>query len=270
MREVSRRGALATVLATATGVLVLSESADAQHPVTTPSGLKYIDTKVGTGPSPHTGQTCVMHYTGWLYEGRKKGAKFDSSVDRHEPFFVQDRHAPGHCRLGRRRRHHEGRRQAHADHSARSRLRRARRRRRHPAERDADVRRRAAGDQINGRLFARTVAILRHLGMHPFAIVAVGLAVASADGKEHRVENVPSRTHRPDAFEALQALGEGSHHRPASQAILAVPPQVSPTPAAPAVPNDAPSTAIAVAKPSPRQRIIMTPPLMSRRSTGQR
>ena len=27
-----------------------------------------------------------MHYTGWLYEGGKKGAKFDSSVDRHEPF----------------------------------------------------------------------------------------------------------------------------------------------------------------------------------------
>ena len=86
MREVSRRGALATVLATATGVLVLSEPADAQRPVTTPSGLKYIDTKVGTGPSPHTGQTCVMHYTGWLYENGQKGKKFDSSVDRNEPF----------------------------------------------------------------------------------------------------------------------------------------------------------------------------------------
>jgi len=28
----------------------------------------------------------VMHYTGWLYEGGKKGAKFDSSVDRGQPF----------------------------------------------------------------------------------------------------------------------------------------------------------------------------------------
>jgi FKBP-type peptidyl-prolyl cis-trans isomerase FkpA len=55
-------------------------------PVTTPSGLQIIDTKIGTGPSPHTGQICVMHYTGWLYENGKKGAKFDSSVDRGQPF----------------------------------------------------------------------------------------------------------------------------------------------------------------------------------------
>jgi len=64
----------------------LSESANAQQPVTTPSGLKYIDVKTGTGASPKTGQTCVMHYTGWLYENGKKGAKFDSSVDRGQPF----------------------------------------------------------------------------------------------------------------------------------------------------------------------------------------
>ena len=55
-------------------------------PVTTPSGLQIIDTKIGTGPSPRTGQTCIMHYTGWLYENGKKGKKFDSSVDRGEPF----------------------------------------------------------------------------------------------------------------------------------------------------------------------------------------
>ena len=87
MRAVSRRSALAAAFATATGVLVLSdESADAQHVVTTPSGLKYIDVKVGAGASPRTGQTCVMNYTGWLYNGGKKGAKFDSSLDRGEPF----------------------------------------------------------------------------------------------------------------------------------------------------------------------------------------
>jgi peptidylprolyl isomerase len=90
MREFSRRFALATTLAATTivftGVLALSESANAQQTVTTPSGLKYIDVKVGTGPSPKTGQTCVMHYTGWLYENGKKGAKFDSSVDRGQPF----------------------------------------------------------------------------------------------------------------------------------------------------------------------------------------
>jgi peptidylprolyl isomerase len=51
-----------------------------------PSGLQYEDVKVGTGASPKTGQTCVMHYTGWLWENGAKGAKFDSSVDRGTPF----------------------------------------------------------------------------------------------------------------------------------------------------------------------------------------
>src|ERR671928_97736 len=54
--------------------------------MTTPSGLQIIDTKEGTGPSPKPGQTWVMHYTGWLYENGQKGKKFDSSVDRNEPF----------------------------------------------------------------------------------------------------------------------------------------------------------------------------------------
>jgi peptidylprolyl isomerase len=53
---------------------------------TTPSGLQYEDTKEGTGASPKTGQTCVMHYTGWLSEKGAKGAKFDSSLDRGQPF----------------------------------------------------------------------------------------------------------------------------------------------------------------------------------------
>ena len=54
--------------------------------MTTPSGLKITDSKVGTGAQPKSGQTCVMHYTGWLYENGAKGAKFDSSVDRGQPF----------------------------------------------------------------------------------------------------------------------------------------------------------------------------------------
>ena len=52
----------------------------------TPSGLQYEDTKVGTGASPQKGQTCVMHYTGWLWENGAKGKKFDSSLDRGTPF----------------------------------------------------------------------------------------------------------------------------------------------------------------------------------------
>jgi peptidylprolyl isomerase len=54
--------------------------------MTTASGLKIEDSKVGTGASPTRGQTCVMHYTGWLYENGQKTKKFDSSVDRNEPF----------------------------------------------------------------------------------------------------------------------------------------------------------------------------------------
>jgi len=59
---------------------------EVQKPVTTASGLQIIDTKIGSGASPRPGQTCVMHYTGWLYQNGAKGQKFDSSVDRGRPF----------------------------------------------------------------------------------------------------------------------------------------------------------------------------------------
>ena len=52
----------------------------------TPSGLKFEDTVVGTGASPTSGQTCVMHYTGWLWVNGAKGKKFDSSHDRDRAF----------------------------------------------------------------------------------------------------------------------------------------------------------------------------------------
>ncbi len=73
----------------ATAILAAAAPAAAQpqgQAMTTPSGLQIIDTTVGTGASPKTGQTCVMHYTGWLSDGGKKGKKFDSSVDRGSPF----------------------------------------------------------------------------------------------------------------------------------------------------------------------------------------
>ena len=66
----------------------LSTTAFAQpgKTMTTASGLQITDNVVGTGAQPRNGQTCVMHYTGWLYENGAKGKKFDSSVDRNEPF----------------------------------------------------------------------------------------------------------------------------------------------------------------------------------------
>lgn len=51
--------------------------------VKTKSGLKYVDTKVGTGDEAKAGQKVTVHYTGVL---QKNGKKFDSSVDRDEPF----------------------------------------------------------------------------------------------------------------------------------------------------------------------------------------
>jgi len=92
MRTFSRSRAFSFALAVITviaGGMFASASVQAQtagKPMTTPSGLQIIDSKVGTGASPKTGQTCVMHYTGWLYENGAKGKKFDSSVDRGQPF----------------------------------------------------------------------------------------------------------------------------------------------------------------------------------------
>ena len=61
-------------------------SALAAGEVTTPSGLRIIDVKPGTGPAPQAGQTVTVNYTGWLFVDGKKGKKFDSSLDRGEPF----------------------------------------------------------------------------------------------------------------------------------------------------------------------------------------
>ena len=61
-------------------------SAQSGKPVTTSSGLQMIDTQPGTGASPKSGQTAVVHYTGYLNDNGKKGKKFDSSVDRGTPF----------------------------------------------------------------------------------------------------------------------------------------------------------------------------------------
>ena len=77
---------LTVVIAGSLANVAVSPAAAAGEETTTASGLKIVDTTVGTGATPKTGQTCVMHYTGWLYENGKKGTKFDSSVDRGQPF----------------------------------------------------------------------------------------------------------------------------------------------------------------------------------------
>ena len=84
---------VAVVLAAAVGVFMRSRSTSSGSagsgptPVTgagttTASGLQYWDITMGTGTEAAPGQEVKVHYTGWLTDGQK----FDSSVDRGEPF----------------------------------------------------------------------------------------------------------------------------------------------------------------------------------------
>lgn len=58
----------------------------ATEPTSTASGLKYQDQVLGTGAEAVSGKNVSVHYTGWLDNAGQKGAKFDSSVDRGQPF----------------------------------------------------------------------------------------------------------------------------------------------------------------------------------------
>jgi peptidylprolyl isomerase len=81
LMHVSRRG-----LAVLAASVLFAGPALAQQETTTPSGLRYVESKPGSGAAAKAGQTAVVHYTGWLSEGGRKGKKFDSSRDRGEPF----------------------------------------------------------------------------------------------------------------------------------------------------------------------------------------
>jgi peptidylprolyl isomerase len=54
--------------------------------IRTESGLQYRDIEAGKGETPKAGQTCQVHYTGWLWVNNAKGAKFDSTLDHGAPF----------------------------------------------------------------------------------------------------------------------------------------------------------------------------------------
>lgn len=72
---------------------VLSLAACAAPPSTPPGGrvaeLQIIDQQVGAGAIAAPGAEVTVHYSGWLYDAHaadQRGARFDSSVDRGQPF----------------------------------------------------------------------------------------------------------------------------------------------------------------------------------------
>lgn len=77
----------AVALAIVTAVAPLGRSHAATNQVIEmPNGLKYTNTKTGDGATATAGHKVSVHYTGWLFNNGTKGAKFDSSVDRGQPF----------------------------------------------------------------------------------------------------------------------------------------------------------------------------------------
>jgi len=79
------RAAVALAILAVSAPVGRSDAADNQV-TEVPDGLKYTDTKIGDGASAKAGNKVSVNYTGWLYENGAKGKKFDSSLDRGQPF----------------------------------------------------------------------------------------------------------------------------------------------------------------------------------------
>ena len=112
--------------------------------IKTESGLKYVDQKVGDGKEAKKGDTVVVHYTGWL----KDGKKFDSSVRPQRAVRVPARagkvikgwdEGVAGMKVGGKRKLIIPPELAYGE---------QRRRRRHPAQRRADLRGRAARREV--------------------------------------------------------------------------------------------------------------------------
>lgn len=80
---------VAMLVAACSGKQEAAKPAATAAAVAPPTELQKIDIQQGTGEGISQGQVAVVHYTGWLYDptaAEQKGAKFDSSRDRGEPF----------------------------------------------------------------------------------------------------------------------------------------------------------------------------------------
>ena len=80
------RGLLWVLLAAgSSGALAEPEPAQPVQ-VVLPSGVRYVDLKLGTGEEAREGKILEVHYTGWLKNG---GAKFDSTQDCAQPLTLR-------------------------------------------------------------------------------------------------------------------------------------------------------------------------------------
>ncbi|MDA0787756.1 MAG: FKBP-type peptidyl-prolyl cis-trans isomerase [Proteobacteria bacterium] len=77
---------LTAMLLAAAMVFIMPNDSNAQDTITTSSGLRYVEHDAGAGEKAKAGDHVIVHYTGWLYVDGEKGSKFDSSVDRGQPF----------------------------------------------------------------------------------------------------------------------------------------------------------------------------------------
>jgi len=69
--------------------IIVAAAAVAAAPIVLPGGTRATDTRAGTGAEALPGQMVAVHYTGWLWQDGVKGKKFDSSLDRGDPFVFQ-------------------------------------------------------------------------------------------------------------------------------------------------------------------------------------
>jgi FKBP-type peptidyl-prolyl cis-trans isomerase len=86
------RYALCAAVLGLVAVLAAPMSVGAAEPdkmIEAPSGLKYLDTKPGTGQMAVAGLTVSVHYTGWIWKNGVKGVQFDTSRDRGKPIVFK-------------------------------------------------------------------------------------------------------------------------------------------------------------------------------------
>lgn len=91
LRRIFMIAAVSATAATGAAFVATAGNLSAQaatQETSNPSGLRYIDERVGSGSAALTGSTAIVHYTGWLSEDGRKGDKFDSSRDRGQPIAV--------------------------------------------------------------------------------------------------------------------------------------------------------------------------------------